>query len=98
MIERIVRLAFEIDKENEFLKVFENHQLYMISSKVCSSLNLKKDLKSEGVYFTHSVWNSEEALSHYRSSVYFQDIWKKIKPWFVERAQAWTLTNIEFES
>ena len=96
MIERIVRLAFEIEKEKEFLMVFENHQVHMHNSGFCRALNLKKDIDLEGVFFTHSIWDSEEALNNYRSSVYFQDIWARIKPWFVERAQAWTLTNVEF--
>ena len=97
MIERIVRLAFDVQRESEFLKVFKKHQIHMKNLDDCYSLSLKKDLGTEGVFFTHSIWESEHALNNYRSSPYFLNIWAVIKPWFIDRAQAWTVTNVEFE-
>lgn len=62
----------------------------------CHQLDLFEDKEVKGLFYTLSMWDSEEGLEKYRSSEYFKDIWAKIKPWFSEKAEAWTLDKIEF--
>jgi quinol monooxygenase YgiN len=92
---RIVRLAFAIEKRDDFIKVFKKHQLSMKDRfEGCLSLEAFEDKKHPGVFFTFSVWKEEAALEKYRSSEYFREIWSTIKPWFSEKAQAWSLDKI----
>ena len=43
------------------------------------------------VVFTYSLWKSEDALNNYRDSELFRGVWSTIKPWFGEKAEAWTV-------
>lgn len=97
MIKRIVRLQFNPDKVEEFLNVYKKHINSMAKRPECISLELLKEKGTLSTFYTFSIWESEDALHEYRSSEYFRDIWGRIKPWFSEKAQAWTLEMIKFE-
>ncbi|GLR17017.1 putative quinol monooxygenase [Portibacter lacus] len=95
MINRIVRLSFHPDKKADFIQVFEKHQQAMpLLFPSCKSLRLLEDLHHNDVFFTYSTWDSEDVLEDYRASAYFKEIWGTVKPWFNERAQAWSLGEI----
>lgn len=97
MIERIVRLRFLPGKRDAFLDIFAKHLLFMKELPGCVDLQLLYDSSDLDTFFTQSTWESELALQDYRSSEYFRDIWGTIKPWFVERAHAWTLEKVKFD-
>ncbi|RYF90282.1 MAG: hypothetical protein EOO00_09145 [Chitinophagaceae bacterium] len=58
----------------------------------CVDVQLKVDIFQPGVFFTISIWESEAALNIYRDSALFRETWKKVKPHFRSKAQAWSLS------
>jgi len=91
MIKRIVKLTFSAEAREDFISVFTQHKIDMKAFPACKKLESMEDIDQPGLFFTYSIWDSEEALEEYRSSDYFRKIWGTIKPWFDERPQAWSL-------
>jgi quinol monooxygenase YgiN len=96
MIKRIVMMQLMPEKEAHFLDIFEDVKTDIRNREGCLDLEV---LKSEdaGVIsiWTISLWTSEDALNHYRSSALFQKTWAAVKPLFSSKVHAWTLTLIE---
>lgn len=92
MITRIVKMTFQKEKTDEFIRVFEESKILIKSFEGCLRLELLKDQSNDFTFFTISNWNSEEDLEQYRNSYLFKSTWSKVKPLFAEKAQAWTLT------
>lgn len=91
MMTRIVRLSFKLQHRQEFLNIFEKHKASIQKFSGFHQIKLLEEIGNKGVFFTHSIWQKEESLEEYRASEYFKEIWTTIKPWFNERAQAWSL-------
>lgn len=58
-------------------------------------LELLRDVAQQNVLFTLSHWEDEAALERYRQSELFQTTWAKTKLLFADRAQAWTVEQVE---
>lgn len=90
MITRIVKLTFQEKFVAEFLNHFELVKHEVNSFPGCRGMHLQQSLISPNIFFTYSVWEDEFSLEKYRTSQTFITIWPQIKPWFSERAEAWT--------
>ncbi len=90
MITRIVKLTLKESFCSEFQNIFVQKNKAIENQPGCLGVKLVKDIKTEGVFFTISQWESEEALNNYRYSELFQDIWPKVKVMFADKAQAWS--------
>lgn len=88
---RIVKLHFKEDKIEEFLTFFETIKLKVNSFEGCGGMKLLRDKNSSNIVFTYSKWKNEEALNNYRFSETFGAVWPTIKPWFQEKAEAWSV-------
>ena len=92
MITRVVKIHFQEDKIQEFLTFFETIKFKVAKQPNCFGMKLLQDKNNPEIVFTYSLWKNEEALNNYRDSELFSnEVWPKIKPWFKEKAQAWTL-------
>lgn len=98
MIVRIVRMEFEAEKVNDFLKLFTATRSKIASFEGCKSLQLLNDVQLPNVFFTHSTWESEKHLENYRNSELFKQTWTKTKAMFRGKPQAWSLTNVEIKN
>lgn len=94
MITRLVKIEFHKDKIDEFLTFFETIKWEVAKQENCFGMKLMQDKKNPEIVFTYSLWKDEEALNKYRDSELFcKVVWPKIKPWFKEKAQAWTMED-----
>ncbi len=93
MITRIVKMCFRPDEVANFIELFYLTQPFIHQFKGCIKTELLKDSVNPDQYFTLSYWQSETALENYRNSEFFKSTWKKVKPLFSQKAEAWTLTN-----
>jgi heme-degrading monooxygenase HmoA len=93
MITRIVKLEFEPEKIEDFIDFFEQVKHKVNSFPGCKGMQLLRDKCNGCIVFTYSIWESEAALENYRTSETFSNIWYKIKVWFAEKPEAWTLNN-----
>jgi quinol monooxygenase YgiN len=91
MITRIVKMTFMENHTEAFFEIFMASRDKIRAFKGCLSLELLQDIRDPRVFMTHSTWESEEALNHYRDSELFKGVWKKTKILFADKAEAWSL-------
>jgi hypothetical protein len=99
MILRLVKLTFEEEFAEKFEKDFANRKSFIESCEGCHEVKLLKKIKKSedqtAIYFTQSIWDSEIDLNKYRNTNVFSETWNEIKPWFKERAEAWSTQIVE---
>ena len=93
MIVRIVQMTFRQNEINNFVSLFEERKHLIRHFAGCQHLELWQDANRSNVFFTYSIWETEECLDHYRFSELFKDTWTKTKALFEERANAWSVTQ-----
>jgi len=93
MIVRIVQMTFKPELVNSFLSLFEERKELIRSFEGCSHLELWEDAHEKNVFFTYSIWDSEQHLDHYRFSELFKDTWSKTRVLFDKKAQAWSVNR-----
>jgi autoinducer 2-degrading protein len=94
MIIRIVKLTFEEDGPATFLSLFEANQEAIRGAEGCHHLELLRDQSEPTIFFTYSLWESEECLNAYRDSELFGSVWPKLKPLFSAKPEAWSLDKL----
>lgn len=94
MIKRIVKLEIKANKVEEFKLQFEQNKKQISSFDGCHSVILLKDVNNNCTFFTHSLWESENHLNSYRDSIFFKEVWSKVKLLFNNKPLAWSLIEI----
>jgi heme-degrading monooxygenase HmoA len=87
-------MHFRINEDKKFLPIFETSKNQIRNFPGCQHLELLKDVRHEGVYFTISIWESEASLENYRNSDLFKSTWKQTKVLFETKAVAWSLSEV----
>ena len=95
MLTRIVRMHFERENIPSFERIFETSREFIQGFPGCQQVELYRDLRDPDVFFTYSIWDSEEALEAYRESEFFRKVWAKTRELFADRPQAWSLEKFE---
>ena len=93
MITRIVRMSFDPQHVNTFLKMFEEKKTFIENFDGCSSLQLMQDDREANVLYTVSKWDSPAKLEIYRNSELFASTWKFTKTLFNDKPVAYSLTD-----
>lgn len=91
MIVRIVKMKFRSDETGNFLSLFEQRKNQIRNFEGCKHLELWQDANEPSIFFTYSMWDSEDHLDHYRFSDFFKDTWAKTKALFSEKPEAWSV-------
>ncbi|HYG37205.1 MAG TPA: antibiotic biosynthesis monooxygenase family protein [Cytophagales bacterium] len=94
MIVRIVKMTFKEENINDFIKLFEESGSKIAGMKGCSHLELMKDPTNTSIFFTYSMWDTEEDLNNYRKSETFKNIWGKCKKYFAAKAEAFSMETL----
>ena len=83
--------------EGHFTDIFNRIKNEIRSQSGCLSLELLRSSDtSENCIWTISLWKSIDDLETYRASALFRKTWSEVKPFFSGKAQAWTLTSIDY--
>jgi heme oxygenase (mycobilin-producing) len=96
MIKRIVKMSFQPDKVEEFKSVFKENWKLIAGFKGCKHVELLQDRTHPNMFFTFSIWETEEDLNNYRDSDLFTRVWAKTKVLFNDKPQAWSLNDLNF--
>jgi quinol monooxygenase YgiN len=88
---RIVKLTFTEDKVTDFLSFFDSIKHIVNNFPGCHGMKLLQDIHNPSIVMTYSLWKEEQDLENYRISPEFKNIWSTIKPWFSEKAEAWSV-------
>ena len=91
MITRIVRMTFREEEVEAFKQLFEKRKELIRNFEGCTHLQLWQDKHNPTVFFTYSLWDSEEHLNQYRASHFFDDTWTLTKQKFAAKPEAWTV-------
>jgi len=94
MITRLVKMTFKPDHVEEFKVFFQGARSTILSFPGCEHLDLLQDIHRENVFFTYSLWRSEDDLNHYRESDFFKTTWSRASSWFTAPARAWSLDKL----
>ena len=95
MIKRIVKLTFQEDKVNDFIKIFEKSKSKIKANKGCHHVELLQVMKDSNIFFTFSIWDDEAALNNYRHSLLFEKVWAETKALFSDKPEAWSVQLID---
>jgi heme-degrading monooxygenase HmoA len=95
MITRIVKMTFKPEMVPSFLAVFAESSSYIRGFKGCKEMSLMQATHDPNIYYTYSIWESEEDLHHYRNSTRFREIWTATKACFAAAAEATSLQLID---
>lgn len=91
MFVRIVKLTFKKENIASFEQIFEDSKQVIKNVEGCTFLELLQDKNNPNIFFTYSIWQTEDDLDNYRHSEFFKNVWGKTKLLFAERAEAWSV-------
>ena len=95
MITRIVRMQFRKGEREAFLEIFNTSKHRIRQFEGCQHLCLYNEAGLPEVFFTYSIWTSGAHLDAYRNSELFQATWSETKALFADKAQAWSVEELE---
>ncbi|MEY2799505.1 MAG: hypothetical protein RI934_493 [Bacteroidota bacterium] len=95
MITRIVKMNFRATEIENFLRIFEQSKDQIRNMPGCNHLELWNSQTDATVFYTYSIWDSENDLNNYRNSELFQSVWPATKALFASKAEASSL-NVLF--
>lgn len=95
MITRIVKLHIQPDKLEDFKKIYLSSANTIRSFSGCRSVEVYQKSDTPEIVFTYSKWDTEDDLNAYRNSNFFNDVWKSVKPLFLQKAEAWSLVSLQ---
>lgn len=87
-------MTFDPEYIETFKTFFEERKSTIRNFEGCKFLELWQDVNEPNKFFTHSIWESEQHLNHYRFSEFFKETWTQTKAMFAQKAQAWSVTVI----
>lgn len=96
MIKRIVKMSFKPESIEIFKTIFETNWQRIKSFEGCTHVELLQDENDPSIFFTYSLWQSEEHLNVYRNSDLFKNVWAGTKILFNAKPQAWTVKQLLF--
>ncbi len=76
-----------------FLEVFEQHKKAIRNFPGCVELKLVKEVGVPFCYCTVSRWDATTSLENYRNSELFIEVWRKVKPLFSKKTEAFSLED-----
>ena len=91
MITRIVKMNFRPEEVENFLTIFHQSKDKIRHMPGCNHLELWNSQSDATIYYTYSIWDSEDDLNNYRDSELFQSVWPATKALFASKAEASTL-------
>ena len=94
MIVRIVRMKVSESDVSVFQRYFNNSFSDIRSFPGCNELALYTDVNDKGVVITFSRWESEAHLNDYRDSDVFKSTWEHVKPLFIAKPEAFSMTEL----
>lgn len=89
-------MSFLPEKIENFKTIFKDNRHSIKNFEGCSHVELLQDQNNPSVFFTYSLWKSEEHLNRYRQSELFKRVWGATKLLFNAKPEAWTVKQQDF--
>ncbi len=91
MLVRIVRMTFASEQIENFKELFYDSQPKILAMPGCHRVELFRDWNDPHIFITHSHWDDQEALDHYRHSEMFKGVWQRTKAMFAGKPLAFSM-------
>lgn len=88
-------MHFRPGERDAFLAIFNASKHRIREFHGCQHLGLYTEAGLPDVFFTYSIWTSAAHLDAYRNSDLFAATWTKTKALFADKAQAWSMEEVE---
>lgn len=88
-------MQFRPGEADAFLQIFNASKHLIRQFEGCQHLALYTEAGLPDVFFTYSVWDTPAHLDAYRRSQLFRATWARTKLLFAEKAQAWSMEEVE---
>lgn len=88
-------MHFRPGERDAFLAIFNASKHQIRAFQGCQHLGLYNEAGLPDVFFTYSIWTSAAHLDAYRNSELFAITWTKTKALFADKAQAWSMEEVE---
>lgn len=88
MIIRLVKLTFVPSFIDDFYRIYREKEPRIGTWPGCCGVKLLQDKDNPAVYYTWSLWESEQQLNDYRHSAFFQETWAVVKKHFAAAPEA----------
>lgn len=93
MLVRVVKMHFSVNFIEDFKVIFNTAKSKIASFEGCNNVKLLQHETIPEIFFTISNWENAQALENYRNSDLFKNTWAKVKPNFINKAEAWSLVE-----
>jgi len=90
MIIRIVKMIIEESKCENFADFTDSIANTIQGFEGCRHLKILQEINKRNVFFSYSIWETEEYLNKYRGSEFFKATWSKAKEMFYAPPEAWS--------
>lgn len=90
-------MSFRPEKVEDFVAIFRENWKSIKGFEGCSHVELLQDQSTPNVFFTYSLWKSQQHLDAYRNSELFARVWGGTKLLFNDRPQAWSVQELKFD-
>jgi quinol monooxygenase YgiN len=97
MIYRIVKMSFQPDKTDDFIRLVSAIHKDIAAFDGCKKVLILRDVSDKNIFFTYSLWENESSLENYRRSDFFKTVWTKTKILFSDKPKAWS-TQVLFSA
>ena len=87
-------MSFKPEKIEDFKSIFKTNWQHIKGFEGCSHVELLQDENNPSIFFTYSLWQSENHLNAYRDSELFGRVWGATKILFNDKPQAWSVREI----
>lgn len=86
-------MTFRPEATSDFTALFEERKALIRHFEGCRHLELWQQEDNPDVFFTYSIWESQQHLDRYRFSELFRDTWARTKALFAAKAEAWSVAQ-----
>ncbi len=90
-------MSFKPEKVDEFVAIFSNNWKNIKGFDGCSHVELLRDRENPAIFFTYSLWQSQQHVDAYRESELFARVWGATKLLFNDQPQAWSVEELNFD-
>jgi quinol monooxygenase YgiN len=87
-------MTIDESKVDEFIEFTSEIKPKILGFEGCNQLDILRDVRKKNIFFSYSLWVSEEHLQHYRYSEFFKNTWRRVRQWFVEKPGAWSTMTL----
>lgn len=88
-------MSFKEENIAGFEALFEQSKNSIREFPGCRYVELLRDRKEPGCYFTYSHWDSEADLERYRQSDFFKKVWSRTREMLNSAAEAWSCDRLK---